>query len=358
MDKYRLDGHKLFWHQDRVAKWLSGETIAPVYVEISPVDICSHKCVFCGIDFARKNKNILDTKILKTRISEMAAAGVKSLMFAGDGEPLLHRDLPEIIKHAKDAGLDSGLTTNGSPAAPPEWDTLLPSLQWVKFSADAGDDKTYSLVHGVPAGTFAKTARTIGEAVRIKKEKSLPVTLGVQFLALPENIDSLEKAIEVFTELKLDYFVIKPFSKHPRMSREVAEGYSADKKLIDRIKTVIEKTAASGLNVIFREETMSEYIKGGKHFSRCRALSFWGYIAADGDFHTCSNLRGDKNFLAGNIYESGMKEIFFGEKRKRSIAYGEKELCAQEECRTNCRMAKINEYLEFLAKPPEHINFI
>ena len=35
-DKIRMDSHKLIYHPEQVAKWLRGENIDPIEVEISP----------------------------------------------------------------------------------------------------------------------------------------------------------------------------------------------------------------------------------------------------------------------------------------------------------------------------------
>jgi len=36
MDEYRIDSHKLIFHVDRVASWLKGADIYPIYMEVSP----------------------------------------------------------------------------------------------------------------------------------------------------------------------------------------------------------------------------------------------------------------------------------------------------------------------------------
>ena len=100
------------------------------------------------------------------------------------------------------------------------------------------------------------------------------------------------------------------------------------------------------------------YVRKEKQFKHCRALPFWGYISSKGDFYTCSVFIGDKRFSAGNVHKQDMRNIFFGKRRKDSISYAEKKLSVAKECRVNCRMARVNEFLEFLAQKPEHFNFI
>jgi len=98
-DKFKIDSHKLIYHVRRVASWLNGEQISPIYMEISPTGSCNHKCIFCSVDFMGFKKRFLDTKIIKKTIAELGCYGLKSIMFAGEGEPFLHRDLPG---HPKD----------------------------------------------------------------------------------------------------------------------------------------------------------------------------------------------------------------------------------------------------------------
>lgn len=90
-NNYHIDGHKLYWHLERLMAWQTGELIAPIYIEISPVSFCNHRCLFCGLDFAQGDRLSLDTEATCHSLQEMARLGVKSVMFAGEGEPLLHR---------------------------------------------------------------------------------------------------------------------------------------------------------------------------------------------------------------------------------------------------------------------------
>ncbi|MDH4101591.1 MAG: radical SAM protein, partial [Nitrospirota bacterium] len=99
MDEFRIDSHKLIFHVDRVARWQRGEDVFPIYAEISPIGACNHRCTYCALDYMEYNPRSLDTGILKTRLTEMGRLGLKSVMYAGEGEPFLHKDIAEIINH-------------------------------------------------------------------------------------------------------------------------------------------------------------------------------------------------------------------------------------------------------------------
>ncbi len=357
MDKYLIDGHKLFWHLDRLVDWQNGKPVAPIYVEVSPVSLCNHKCLFCAIDFVRDKDVRLDTKVFCERLKEMGSLGVRSVMFAGEGEPLLHKDLKLFVHTAKKSGMDVSLTTNGSLGSRKIWKELLPFLTWIRFSVDAGDAESYSRAHKVSKKEFNKTIASIKDAVKVKRERRLDVTIGVQFLMIDENLKSLEKALKLFAKIGVDYFSLKPYSLHPQMVNKRDTFYT--KRMAERIRKLAEKfKKRSKMKIIFRDLAMERYACGENKFRHCRALPFWGYVSSNGDFYTCSVFIGDKRFRAGNVHKQNMRSIFFGKKRGRSVAYAVGKLPVGKECRVNCRMARVNEFLEFLEDKPEHINFI
>jgi radical S-adenosyl methionine domain-containing protein 2 len=79
---------------------------------------CPMACNFC---YARFDDVIRDTKVSKLGlpgaqtqvvIAELARLGFKKINFAG-GEPLLRKDLPELIRYAKSLGLVTSIISNG-----------------------------------------------------------------------------------------------------------------------------------------------------------------------------------------------------------------------------------------------------
>ncbi len=356
-DKYLIDGHKLFWHMDKVSDWQKGKPVTPIYIEISPVSLCNHRCIFCGIDFVRDVDFKLDTELLRKRLKEMGKLGVKSVMFAGEGEPLLHNGLETFVKTAKNAGMDVSITTNGSLGNYNIWKKLLPYLTWIRFSVDAGNAESYARVHKVAGSVFHKTIKSIEDAVKVKKDLRLDVTIGVQFLMIEENLKSLEDALKLFSKSRVDYFSLKPYSLHPQMVHKRDIFYT--KRIAGNVRALVDKfRKTSKMEIIFRDDAMEKYVGKKKQFGHCRALPFWGYVSSRGDFYTCSVFIGDKRFRAGNVHKDSMAKILLGKDRARSIAYAARKLSVGKECRVNCRMARVNEFLEFLENRPEHINFV
>ncbi|MBI2565663.1 MAG: radical SAM protein [Candidatus Schekmanbacteria bacterium] len=357
MTDYRIDGHKLLWHLDRVAEWQRRRTITPIYVEVSPVAYCNHKCLFCGIDFAQARAVLLPVAGFARALGAMGKAGVRSIMYAGEGEPLLHRNFAELVARTRECGIDVALTTNGMLGSEAVWRELLPAMTWVKFSVDAGSADVYAQVHGVARSAFDKTLASIAAAVAERQRTALKTTIGVQFVALDANFGDLENAIERFAPMGVDYFVIKPFSRHPQMLAPIDVAYPPER--IDWLREVTRKhQKRTAMRVLLREEAMERYQQRSFQFQHCRALPFWGYITARGDFYTCSVFLGDPRFRAGNVLSDDVEEILFGKARSDSIHFGEHGLQLGRECRLNCRMARANEFLEVVANEPDHVNFI
>ena len=355
MDKFRVDSHKLLWHLDRVADWKKEKVIPPIYIEVSPISACNHKCIFCGIDFAKEKTSKLDTELFCKRIKELGEVGIRSMMFAGEGEPLLHKDLPLFVRIAKESNIDVSITTNGSLGTPKLWNETLQFLTWIRFSIDAGTPEVYANVHNVKKVLFDNTIKSLEDAVKIKKDNNLKVTISAQFLIMDENLGDLENAITLFDAIGVDYLSLKPYSLHPQMLNKKEVIYTKD--ILDHIQSIVDKYKGK-VNIVFRKDAMVKYMKTKKTISHCHALPFWGYISSDGDFYTCSVFIGDSRFKAGNIYKKNIRQIIFGELRKNSIEYGKKSLKIKDECRLNCRMDRVNEFLEDLENEPQHVSFI
>lgn len=354
---YMMDGHKLLWHLDRVAAWQAGELIAPIYVEISPVSFCNHRCQFCGLDFAQAERISLDTAVTCRSLKDMARLGVKSVMFAGEGEPLLHPGLPEMVAAAREGGLDVSITTNGSLGTAELWQRLVPHLSWLRFSVDAGSPEVYAKVHGVGAAAFAGTVESIRQALNVRDAMQSRCTIGVQFLLIRDTLHDIEAAIRLFDSLGVDYLSFKPYSEHPQMLNKSGFSYTAEDSAVieERVKRLRGDCRS---RIIFRKAATDSYAAGRKAFDHCCALPFWGYISSRGDFYTCSVFLNDERFSVGNIGVETMQEILFGMRRQSSVAYGSEELVVGHECRVNCRMARINEFLAMIKQRPEHSNFI
>ena len=355
MDKYRIDSHKLVYHIPRVYDWLKGEDIFPIYMEISPVGSCNHRCVFCAYDFIGYPNRKLDCDRLLAFIDEAKEAGVKSLLYAGEGEPLLHPDIEKFIIHSKNSGIDVGLFTNGQLLREGLAEAILPLLTFVRFSFNGGTKDNYADLHKVKPDIFGRVVANMKIASEIKEKKALDVDIGVQYVLLPENVDYLIDAVKTIKDTGVGYFVIKPFVQQSDLqSYRIAEPLDLDS--IEHILKEAESLSSEDFIVIARRESFEGY--GKRKYKHCYGTSFVSVMNSAGDLATCLPYWDKDDFIFGNIYKSELGDIWHEKRRKKIKEYLEKELNVQE-CPPNCRPNSINEFLWEVKNPVvKHINFI
>lgn len=355
MDKYRIDSHKLIYHVQRVHDWLEGKNVYPIYAEISPSGTCNHRCTYCALDFMEYQPRFLEKDLLKERLSEMALLGLKSVMYAGEGEPLLHKDMGEIIRHTRNAGIDVALTTNGVCFKKDLIGRTLENITWIKVSINGGTKETYAKIHQAKPDHFDQVIENMSYAATLRHDKGYRCALGMQLILLPENWNEAELLARLAKEIGMDYLVIKPYSQHPlsRTMKYKDIKYRDYLHLADTLRTFNDRN----FSVIFRSNTMKKWDEGQRNYRQCLALPFWSYIDAGGTVWGCSAYLSDEHFAYGNLYKNTFQEIWEGKKRLTSLRWTSEKLDISQ-CRMNCRMDEINRYLWQLRHPPEHVNFI
>ncbi|MCP4220901.1 MAG: radical SAM protein [bacterium] len=351
MDNLKIDGHKIHYHPERLARWLKGENVYPVYVEIGLTNACNHRCVFCALDYLEHKSKTLDTEVLTASLQDMGKHGVKSVMFSGEGEPLVHRDLSLLVEKGKESGLDISITCNGVLFSSDLAASVLPHLSWIKFSIDAGTPKTYAKIHGTKEDDFDVLMENIQNAVKIRRDGNYRVKIGTQLLLMEDNVREASLLAGRVKELGVDYLVVKPYSQHPDSINRLAVAYAG----LEELKESLKEFKTDGFQVIFREETMSK-LGNSLPYPVCHGLPFFTLIDASGNVIPCNMYYGKEGYYYGNLYEGSFSGIWEGERRKKVL---EKMTCeGTENCRENCRLDSINRYLDVLKNPPEHVNFI
>lgn len=362
-DLYQIDSHKLHYHPDRVAQLLAGRNdwktakgIYPVYVEIAPIGACNHRCTFCAVDYIGYKNVSLDVEVLRRILPEMGRLGVRSIMYAGEGEPLLHKQIVEIVKISKQSNIDVSFTTNLTLMPKGFCEEALPLVSWVKASINAGTAENYAKIHRTKPSHFNKALNGLRLMVEAKRKGNLETAIGAQCVLLPENQHEIETLAKVCRDIGIDYLVVKPYSQHEFSHTRTYEKINYQGLL--NMEAELKALNTDTFNVVFRSNSMRKY-NSQDRYPRCYATPFtWGYIMASGVVSGCSAYLLDPRFEYGNVNQSSFQEIWEGELRRKSYEFIQKDLNI-EECRKNCRMDEVNRYLyQLIDNPPPHVNFI
>lgn len=353
MEDLRIDNHKLIYHIGRVNDWLKGEEIYPIYIEISPSGTCNHRCIFCAFEYLDYKPRFIDKEVLKKTLKELADCKVRSIMFSGEGEPFLHKDLPEIILYARKVGLDIACAINGVLFSPQKAKRCLGALTWIKVSINAGTKKTFSKIHNCREEDFDRVMFNLKEAVKIKRKNKYACTIGAQIVLLPENIKEIARLANLLKEIGVQYLVVKPFIKHlmsaHNISREITH------KELSILENELKKFSKDNFKIYFRAHSFMK-LKEPRFYKRCLGLPFFCEITSNGNIYTCGPYLGNSDFCYGNIYENSFVEIWKGRKRKQileRVSRMDARLCMK-----NCRLDEVNRYLWELKNLPGHVNFI
>lgn len=340
-DIFRIDATKIQFHPKRVSQWIEGKDdwetakeLYPLYVEIAPIGACNHRCVFCAVDYIGYRAIQLDASLLIDRMVEMGQLGVKAVMLAGEGEPLLHKKINEIVEKTH-AATDIAFTTNGVLLNKLE---ALDQCEWVKVSLNAGTKETYAKVHRTDESDFDKVIANLKDAVKRKGA----CTLGIQMVLLPENAHEVDSLKALGEEIGVDYVVIKPYSQHKYSITHEYENYKP------------EVPKAVGKLVVRADSLKTEAIG----YEKCLSTPYWwSYVMASGEVYSCSAYLLDERFRLGNIKTHSFSDIWHSEERRRNWEFVRNTLDIHE-CRLNCRMDKSNIFLDQLVNGIPHANFI
>ena len=347
-----LDGHKINYHVREIADMFDGKLQAPIYVEISPTGICNHKCLFCHYNYLGHEGKFKKGKIPEL-IAELASMGVKSVVFAGNGEPTLHVDTIKAIQLAYDLGMDVAMSTNGALLKEEHFEILAKCLTWIRFSFNAGSEENYTYVHQTSNDDWQKVIDNIKKLKATKDRLNSNITIGTQFVLIPENKDFALEHGKMLKSLGVDYFSVKHFYDHSHNEFSVVEQIADS--FIENLDKEAQKLCDDKFNFLVRS---TSNLSSQRVYDKCYGLEFIVFIDEQGDVYSCFSHQYDKKTIMGNIFEKSFKEIWDSQMKKDSLNHIN-DCITKNNCQPNCRHHQINNYLWNIKHPKvEHLNFI
>jgi len=349
MGIFDVDSHKLMYHPVEVANWLRFGNSYPLHLEVGITNKCNHKCTFCTLDWITHGKDSLSTEAFIGLIQDVKQLGVKSVYFAGEGEPTLHKQLAHFVEIVKKNNMKASMSTNGSMVDEIITKSLVKNLSWIRFSLDAATQETHKKIHGTM--DFGKIISNIERFVIYGKK--FDVNIGIQMVLIHENLSEVYQLAKLAKKLGVHNFQVKPCHSHPKSS-----GYKEGifKVSHETLVYSLKELETDKFKIVVRSKSMKRLTES-RNYLNCFGFDFYILIDAKGNVVPCNIFYNQPEFYFGNINKDSIIKIWRSQKRLEIINnIKETNHCNCGEYR--CRLDVINRYLWRLRYPEDNDEFI
>lgn len=274
----------------KIAKARSGLARVPLIVNLLLTYRCNLRCTYCSVWNAPPRE--MDTGAVLRLVDEIAKAGAERLSLSG-GEPMLRKDVGEIIAHAKRRGLTVNLVSNGLNV--PRRISELCGLDFLSVSLD-GPEAVHDAARG--KGAFARALAAIRTA------KSAEIEVWTTTVLTRHNIELVPQIVEMAKREGVRATFL-PVMEEGLCSRN-APGLAPDaQRFAQAMDFLIQERGQTGTPVASSRSLFAFYRdrwgrtgtnrRGGAWHGgmlRCQAARLFCSVAPDGRVYPCNFLQG------------------------------------------------------------------
>lgn len=272
----------------------------PAYLQFAITNVCNADCGFCG--FARsqfdpkKRRSVTLGEALDV-IDIARRNHVGYLLFVG-GEPLVHRELRWMVRHAARQGIRPMICTNGGLWTEDNMRTLAhDGLSSVIMSVDAHDAAVHEKNRGLP-----DVCRKIRRANDFFRGAGIQTTASITASRLIEDYNRLPAFLESlgFSSCTFSYPLTQLQSSYMSFSEGGLVSFSPD-ELVGVFEKIKEMKRTSGFPVVNPTESlddMQRHVRGEKERFGCLGGHKYFYL----DWHL--------NLYRCHFWESPMCNVY------------------------------------------------
>jgi len=193
----------------------------PVELVVEATNHCNLNCIMCLRQNMKRKIGYMNMRLYKKIVDEVADY-LELLYLHGEGEPLFHPKIFEMIKYAKNKGLNVGLSTNATLLTKTKSRQLIASgLDYLIIGLDAATSKTFERVRG--GKNFKKVVANVEGYLKLKEEaRDVPFTV-IQFVKLAENEAEASEFQKIWQDSGVEAVRVKPvidlLRKHRRTNK-------------------------------------------------------------------------------------------------------------------------------------------
>lgn len=264
---------------------------------------CNLKCVHCYPTAGKVETAELTTEESKACITEFAATGVKSIFMSG-GEPLMKKDLLELIKHATDEGIMMFLCTNATLLSEKRGQQLKEAgLKRVFVGFEGTSPETVDRFSGVK-GTLQRKIEGIRGSVKAG------LLTSIDFVATAYNYHEMDASITLVQKLGVNGFSLKRFVPAGRGKEHMQALWVEPAQYQRVIDTFCNHVLTSdGMDFAAHEPLvtghLTELTPKTDYMTTCQ-VGIWCGISPTGDVLPCPMMP----IAVGNLKEEPLKNIW------------------------------------------------
>jgi MoaA/NifB/PqqE/SkfB family radical SAM enzyme len=271
--------------------------LPPVTVDIDPSNRCNYDCRFCNAyDMITGSKKDMPEDHMLKLADFLKEWGVNSACIAGGGEPYMNKGMCGLIERMHENGLENGIITNGSLLTYLDIKIMAKTCLWVGFSIDAYTPETYAKVKGIKNGDLIyKVIENIKQLV--KESENTKCSVAFKYLLMPDNQYEIYEAVKLAKEIGVRDFHLRPVGWDNLTKTKGKEDYNYNLKAIDKQIKEGQKLETKDFRVFgIRHKFNSDFTRK-VNFKRCWAIPILPTFGADGNVHTCFDMRGRKDLI-------------------------------------------------------------
>ncbi len=181
----------------------------PVILEVESTSICNLKCIMCPYPImGRKNEHMNMT--VYERIIHEGAGFLEFIWLHYFGEPLINPDIYKMIDMAEDAGIRTGMSTNGTRLDAKAAVKLLDSkLSLLYISLDGATKQTFEKIR--VGAKFEKVHTNVARFVEMKRARNSEMLVRLQMIHMTSTENERDQFDEEWRDQGFDAIDYKPF---------------------------------------------------------------------------------------------------------------------------------------------------
>lgn len=292
---------ELFRKRFELAGLRSGRYPPPSYVLWDCTRRCNLSCLHCGA--AKEHyDNELTTAQMKTLIEELAHLRVHTFAVTG-GEPLLRRDLIELLTHASRLGMKTGVATNGFVLDLNKARELKDAgVSSIQISLD-GDKNTHNHIRQNPLA-YERALQALRNC-RAAGIRMITVSSVISSL----NLDKLDQLKQILVQEGIDLWKIIPLMP---IGRAEKTDLQIESEALEHLLAFIERSR-SDIPILIGENLTylgKDEVRYRNKVTYCPVGLSACCIGVDGKIRGCPEMPDDPQFLEGNILQQSFDDIW------------------------------------------------